>query len=76
MPASTRSPRQPIDPDVWYSAAEAAAVLSTHLRTIQRARLRGELRGTPINGRGDLRFSGRWLLDWLEARADGRQSAA
>lgn len=71
MPAPTRSPRQPIDPDVWYSAAEAAAALSCHPRSVQRARLRNELRGTPINDRGDLRFLGRWLLDWLERRADG-----
>jgi Helix-turn-helix domain len=71
MPAPTRSPKQ-IDPDAWYSAAQAAEILSTHLRTIQRARLRGHLRGTPINGRGDLRFKGVWLLDWLETQTADR----
>lgn len=68
MPSTTLS-RKHIDPDTWYSSAEAAEILSTHLRTIQRERLRGRLRGARINSRGDLRFCGSWLLAWLEARA-------
>jgi hypothetical protein len=77
VPATTRSPRQ-IDPNVWYTSAEAAEILGTSTRGVQRASRRqdaGRLRASEINERHDRRHLGQWLIDWLNARANRKGRA-
>ena len=63
------SERPAIVDDRWYSAKEAAAALATSAKGIQREHKAGRLKGAVINQRGDLRFKGIWLQEWLDAQA-------
>lgn len=69
MPAARSVvPLRVIEPAVWYSSAEAGAILDCGPRHLHRECAAGRLRGARINARGDYRFKGSWILSWLERR--------
>jgi hypothetical protein len=60
-----------IDPAGWYTDGQARLLLDLPSATLARARRAGELRHAR-RGQRTL-YLGRWLLDWLEAAAEGGQ---
>ena len=54
----------------WLTIRQAAVYVHVSVRSLYRAVRRRELRAAPVNARGDLRLSRRWLNDWLERRAE------
>jgi hypothetical protein len=74
--SATTLSRKHIDPETWYTSAEAAEILGTSTRGVQRASRKGDLKAAEINDRHDRRHLGRWLLDWLESGGIRRDELA
>lgn len=55
-------------PDEWLTTEEAVAYTKFSARTLQRARISGELQHGGTSGR--TRYKRRWLDEWLEHRHD------
>jgi hypothetical protein len=66
QPAPPLPSRPVIDPEAWYGPRDFAAALLTGPKGMERAKSAG-LRCVAINGRGDQRSRGSWILQWLEA---------
>lgn len=63
---------QPIHPDALYDNATLLLSLGIGEGTLARARRAEGLRFARCGGR--LVYLGRWILDWLERQADGKQT--
>ncbi len=69
---STPTIPTPIDPDAIYHDGQVRLLLGLPGATLTRCRRLGTLRHSR-QGHSIL-YRGQWLLDWLEADADGRSS--
>lgn len=73
VPPPAPDPTPTIHRRRWYSARGLGGILEASPRAFLRAHERGELPGTRINLRGDIRFFGADVLTWLQSGGARKQ---